>query len=464
MKLKSRSIVFSAVLVGLSNLANLASFDAEASFTRQNSFKLAPDYEVFSYTGASGLRVLALPQRGTGAVSVVVAYDVGSRFEPSGRTGLAHLFEHMMFRGSPSFPEPNKTMSKWGGTTNAFTSFDITVYYETVPKRYFSEALKFEAERMRQLKITEEMFNTERGAVVSERKMRTEDAPFGRLFWELHQLAFDKHPYKVGPIGWQEDLDAMTLQDALEFYRRFYAPNRAVVAVVGDFTESELLKELNSHFGAMKAEEFRMPTLPVEPKRKKAKRKIVNLQAESVIMAHAVTGLTYAASDLAAESLFCDLMTDDGFGLLHTDLVESGLARSVSANCSPSSDPGLSTIFTVANPGIALQRIEAAFDRSLKKFDTWVSEDRLEKAKMYYIASKFHALRSPDSLAQGLAMNLVLTGDAAFDVKFLDSVKAVKLSDVKRRYQKWSGEPPVRVFVNPAAKNDPFGTPKGARK
>jgi hypothetical protein len=172
----------------------------------------------------SGLELLLSPKPGIDVVAFVTAYKVGSRFEVNGRTGLAHLFEHMMFRGTEHYPVPFETLSSWGDRFNAFTTPDVTEYHELVPKKLFDEAARFESERMRKLLITPEGFDTERGAVVSERKMRTEDSPMGRLYWELNQLAYDRHPYKTGPIGWQEDLDATTFDDALAFYKRFYAP------------------------------------------------------------------------------------------------------------------------------------------------------------------------------------------------------------------------------------------------
>ena len=291
----------------------------------------------------NGLRVILVPYNSPGVVAYVTAFDVGSRFEIKGRTGLAHLFEHMMFRGTPSFPEPFKTLAGWGDQFNAYTSSDLTVYHQTVPAEVLPDLVRFESERMRRLKITVDGFNTERGAVVSERKLRTEDSPFGRLFWELTQLAYDKHPYKTGPIGWQEDLDATTFQDAMDFYRRFYAPNRAQIVVVGDFRLEPTLALLDKHYGSFKREAFDEPQVAVEPSRQDSRRKVFRVRSESVLLANAwAFSPTFSSfREAVAESMVCSLLADSERGFLYNELVRKGLARSVSDNCSMGGVPAV---------------------------------------------------------------------------------------------------------------------------
>lgn len=408
----------------------------------------------------SGLQVLLLPQPGTGSIGYVTAYNVGSRFEVKGRTGLAHLFEHMMFRGTESFPEPFKTLSSWGDKFNAYTSYDLTLYHEMVPRDVFDDVAKFEAERMRKLLITKDGFNTERGAVVSERKMRTEDSPFGRLFWELYQLAYDDHPYKTGPIGWQEDLDATTFEDALDFYNRFYAPNRATLALAGDFGITEALKVLNKHYGNFKAQPWTDPVVAQEKPHKENRRKVIPMKAESVFLADTTFGPRFTDDYVATESILCSLLADSTHGYLVNELVEKGIARSVSGSCSPSVDPGLSGVFVVGNPGVSVAKLEKALDGAKKGFLKWVTAERVEQMKLYYLAGQYAAMRDPVDLAEDIARSSVTSGDPLYSFTFLDKAKKVTLDDVKQRFAAWGKMPHNRLIIEPSDKTAPITRPK----
>jgi zinc protease len=433
------------------------------TFTRTASYEPLPGLHVQHYRDArSGLELLVSPQPGTDVVAFVTAYNVGSRFEMKGRTGLAHLFEHMMFRGTENFPEPFKTLSSWGDRFNAYTSFDLTLYHELVPKKLFPEAARFEAERMRKLLITPEGFNAERGAVVSERKMRTEDSPFGRLIWELYQLAYDKHPYKTGPIGWQEDLDATTFQDALDFYKRFYAPNRAVLVVVGDVTPEEAVKTIQTHYGSFEKQPFDAPVVPREPPRKGLRRKVIPMKAESVFIGDAVFGPTFHDPDVAVDSLLASLFGDGKIGYLAGELVEKGLARSVSSDAAPSVDPGLSGVFIVGNPGVPLKTLERAYDRARGGFLKWLTAERLESLKLYYLAGQWGGLRDPMTLAEQLGRASVTAGDPTWEFSFLERAKKVTLADIERRWKVWNTAARTRVIIEPSNKTAPLRR-KGAK-
>jgi len=422
-----------------------------------DTFEPLPQLFIYRYTHApSGLELLLSPKPGIQVVAYVTSYNVGSRYEKKNRTGLAHLFEHMMFRGTESFPQPFKTLSEWGDSFNAYTSFDLTLYHQIVPAKVMPEMIKFEAERMRKLKIDEAGFNTERGAVVSERKMRTEDSPFGRLHWELHMNSYDVHPYRVGPIGWQEDLNATTFQDALDFYKRFYAPNRAVISMVGDFEILETLKILDTHYGSFKRESWIEPKISQEAPRKSHRRKVITMKSESILIAESTLGKRMHDSGIYADSLFCYLIADDKIGYLHTELVESGIARNVNADCSPNMDRGLNTLYVVGNPQVSLKVLEEKYESALKGFAKWLTEDKVEKAKMYYLAGQWASLRSPGELAEQIARSSTTTGDPLFDFKFLAVAQKVKFEDVRSAFLAWQKSFKTRVIVVPGEKNTPF--------
>ncbi len=422
------------------------------SFDLKESFEPNPGLHILEYTHTkSGMRVFIVPKPGIGVVSVVTAYKVGSRFESPGRRGLAHLFEHMMFRGTENYPNPFKTLSAWGNRFNAYTSSDLTLYYEVVPKSLLGEALNFEAERMRKLSITKEGFNAERGAVVSERKMRTEDSPMGKLRWESYALAFDKHPYGTLPIGLQKDLDATTFEEALQFYQKFYAPNRAVLAIVGDFKVPDLLAELEKNYGSFAAEAWTEPKLALEPLRKGLRRKVLPARVESVYFTENFLGTKYGDKDGITDILMCALFADGKMGYLAFELVEKNIAQGVNADCGPSMDRGLNEIFVTANPGVSVEKLEMAYNQAKKGFGKWLTKDRVEKAKLFYLAAQLDTLRDPANLAEELGRNAVTTGDPLYNFEALRKIQKVSFEDIQKRYAQWEVNP-TRVFLKPVKK------------
>jgi zinc protease len=432
------------------------------SFQKVATLEPVPGLVIHRYRSKkSGLELLISPKPGTEVVAYVTAYKVGSRFEVNGRTGLAHLFEHMMFRGTEHYPNPFETLSSWGDRFNAFTTRDVTEYHELVPEKLFGEAARFESERMRKLLITREGFDTERGAVVSERKMRTEDSPMGRLYWELSQLAYDRHPYKTGPIGWQEDLDATSFEDALAFYKRFYAPNRAVISLVGDFSVAEALRQIESQYGAFDTQPFEEPRIPREPAREKMRRKVIPMKVETVFLADAVFGPTYDDPHAAADSLIANLLADDKLGYLAGELVEKGFARSVSGDASPDMDPGLADVFVIGNPRVSVAKLEGAYEDALERFPSWLTAERLESFKLYYLAAQWESLREPLHLAQETAHAAATTGDPAWGFQFLSSVQKVTLEDIRARWASyWRTAARTRVILEPASETAPLGGKK----
>jgi len=420
-------------------------------FKLVKSHKAFEGLEVFEFHHLdNGLKVFLSPKKGSNSIAYVTGYDVGSRFEEKGRTGLAHLFEHMMFRGTETFPEPFKTLSEWGGQYNAYTSRDMTVYYQIVPNKLLNQVAQLESERMRKLLITKAGFNTERGAVVSERKKSVSDNPFGKLWWELYQLAFDKHSYKTGPIGWQKDLDATSFEDALLFYKRFYAPNRAIISIVGDFEINNALETLNKYYGAFKAQDVKIPNIPIEKTERPARRKVVSLKAEKVIMADARFSPSSSSPHAASELLLCVLLAGGDSGYLNYELVETGLAQSVSSSCYPSIETGLSSIFVVANPGKSIKEIEKAYDSSWKGFPDWLTDERIESIKLYFTLEQLSALRDPTNLAKDFVSSAILSrGDPLYSFKLMDAVKQLKRKDILDRLSQWKSIGKTRVFIQP---------------
>lgn len=427
------------------------------SWFSTHNFKKNPIIEpveglkVHSYThNKSGLQLYMVERPGINMLSFVTAYRVGSMHEQKGKTGLAHLFEHMMFRKTKNFPDPKLTLNQWGGRVNAYTSFDLTLYYENVPKHLLKEVISFEADRMRNLEIDQDVYNTERGAVISERKSRYEDSPIGTLYWELFDTFYDKHPYKTLPIGYQKDLDLSTLGDAQDFYRKFYAPNRAVVVVVGDINVSKTLVAMEKSFGSFEKQEWKKPEIPQEKPRSKLRKKVFQKRSQNAILADARMGFPFKdRENVAVEMLLCNLISNSSHGYLKFKLKDTGIAQSFFSTCGGNVDPDISAIIVTANPGVSLAKLESSYDKVMKNFVNWLDEKKLEKLKLYFISSKWSVMRSPSSLAEDIGSSVVTTDDPVYSFDLMEKINKVTLNQVIQRYRNWNKRHPTRVALKP---------------
>ena len=201
-----------------------------------------PATPIEEFTLANGLRVVLSPDHAIPVVSIAVYYDVGSRNEKEGRTGFAHLFEHMMFQGSENVPKAAhfQYIFNAGGTMNGTTSTERTNYFETLPSNYLPLAFWLESDRMRSLKVTQENLDNQRNAVQEEKRLRYDNQPYVNAFLRMNELIFKNPANAHSTIGSMEDLDAATIDDVQEFFRIYYAPNNAVLTVVGDFDMPKL--------------------------------------------------------------------------------------------------------------------------------------------------------------------------------------------------------------------------------
>src|SRR6187200_3433939 len=202
-------------------------------------------------TLSNGMQVVFLEDHSTPIVHAEIWYHVGSKNERPGRTGFAHLFEHMMFKGSKNVePEGHPSwISSIGGQSNAYTTEDATVFWETVPAQYLPLVLWLEADRLATLRIEEKVFQTEREVVKEERRMRIENQPYGRLQELIADQAFSVHPYKHPTIGSMKDLEAASIEDVRDFFRTYYVPNNATLVLVGDFDSREAANLVQQYLG-----------------------------------------------------------------------------------------------------------------------------------------------------------------------------------------------------------------------
>ena len=251
----------------------------------------------FNYTTATlpnGLKVVFLEDHSTPIVHVELWYHVGSKNEKAGRTGFAHFFEHMMFKGSKNVePEGHPSyISSVGGQSNAYTNEDSTVFWQTVPAQYLPLVLWLEADRMASLRIDEGAFKTEREVVKEERRMRIENQPYGRLNEIIYDHAFTAHPYKHPTIGSMKDLEAASLEDVRDFFRTYYVPSNATLVLVGDFETKDAQALVTQYLGRVPKAAHEVPRdIPKEPPQTKEKRVTIEESWElpAVVVAHHIT-------------------------------------------------------------------------------------------------------------------------------------------------------------------------------
>src|SRR4051812_42498855 len=253
-----------------------------------------PKLDYTMTTLPNGMNVVFLEDHSTPIVHLQMWYHVGSKNEKPGRTGFAHLFEHMMFKGSKNVePEGHPSyISSVGGQSNAYTNEDATVFWETVPAQYLPLVLWLEADRLASLRIEERVFKTEREVVKEERRMRVEKQPHGRLQGIIADQAFTVHPYKPPVIGSMKDLEAASVDDVRDFFQTYYVPNNATAVLVGDFDSREALALVTQYLGRVPKSDKPVPRdIPKEPAQTKERRVTVNEEwpLPAVVVAHHIT-------------------------------------------------------------------------------------------------------------------------------------------------------------------------------
>ncbi|MET0214302.1 MAG: pitrilysin family protein, partial [Vicinamibacterales bacterium] len=252
---------------------------AAVSLTPVSAAVRPPKLQYQITTLPNGLRLILSEDHSTPIVHVSVWYHVGSKNERPGRTGFAHLFEHMMFKGSKNVePEAHTSIiSSVGGRSNAYTTEDVTVFWQTLPAQYLPLALWLEADRMATLRVEDEAFRREREVVKEERRMRIENQPYGRLQEIIYDNSFVAHPYKHPTIGSMADLEAASINDVRDFHGTFYVPENATVTVVGDFDSAQALQIVTQYFGRVPKAARPVPRdIPKEPEMTQERRVVVD--------------------------------------------------------------------------------------------------------------------------------------------------------------------------------------------
>ncbi len=390
----------------------------------------------------NGLRVLIWEDRRAPVFSYHTWFSVGSRVEVAGKSGIAHLFEHLMFKATTTLAEGefDAIMERRGAETNAATWVDWTYYKEKLPSGGDNLELccKLESDRMENMILDTHQLESEREVVINERLLRVDNDPDGRLYEALYRLAYDAHPYGVPTIGWMEDIRAISLEDCMAFYERYYAPNSAAIVIVGDVDTTEALRLIQRYYGHMEAQELPEEALPVEPRQGGEKRQSFDLPISSEKGLYAWHALAGTDPEQAALEVLDEVLTGGESARLYERLVtETELATSVGGMAVAWRYPALYELGITMRPGRALAEAEAILEEELARMrDEGPTERELEKAKNGLEAAFLREIASTGSRARGLGDAEVTFEDAGFFFEQMPRLAAVSALDVKRVAQK----------------------------
>src|SRR5205809_1526769 len=356
----------------------------------------------------NGLTVVLSEDHSTPIVHLNLTYHVGSKNEKPGRTGFAHLFEHLMFKGSKNVqPEAHTSMvSSVGGQSNAYTTDDETVFWETIPAQYLPMILWLEADRMATLRIDKDTFTNEREVVKEERRMRVDNQPFGRLNEIIYDQAFAVHPYKHATIGSMEDLEAASVDDVRDFYRTYYVPGNATLTLVGDFDSTQAIQLVNQYLGRVPKADHEVPRdIPQEPAQTKEKR--VSLEQPwplpAVVVAYHVT--FDGNPDSYPLHIAAKVLSDGQSSRIYKKLVyDTQMAVAAFGNANLIEDPNLFYAVAIVQPPHTTQEAADALIAELEKLKAEpITEHELQRAKNQFARDYIVSRESNQSKALFLA-------------------------------------------------------------
>ncbi|MGD0428388.1 MAG: pitrilysin family protein [Candidatus Acidiferrales bacterium] len=456
-----------AALAGLGLALGLGGVWSAASAQDQAASVKVPKLDVRDLKLENGLRVILVPDHSAPVFGIDVCYNVGARNERPGRTGFAHLFEHMMFEGSENVAKGEHFVLVFnnGGNMNGTTNEDRTTYFEELPKNQLDLALFLESDRMRALNVTQANLDNQRNAVQEERRQGIDNQPYGRAQLDVDNLSYDNFAYKHSVIGSMTDLNAASIDDVKDFFRIYYAPNNAVLTLVGDFDPDEALAKIKKYFGAIPAQ----PTPPKvdlsEEPHYGERREIVYdplARLPEIDMAyHIPAGNT--PENYAAQQLTYVLGQGESSRFYQRLVKEKQLASEV--NVQADTRIGTSQLYISANPrpGVKVEDLEKAIDEEIATVvKSGVTPEELAKSKSQLLRQFIERRRSALFTAVLIGNYTVYFNDPNLINTIVDKERAVTVEDVNAVAKKFLVRDQRSVVITyPAA--DEKASSKGAQ-
>lgn len=401
-----------------------------------------PQLKYKDRTLANGMRVLTAPDRSSPTVAIQVWYHVGSKDDPSNRSGFAHLFEHIMFKSTKNMKSEmmDRLTEDIGGFNNAFTNDDVTVYFEVVPSNYLETLLWAEADRLSALNVDDANFKSERDVVKEEFRQGVLAPPYGKFEYVLQQKSFVEHPYKRPTIGSIEDLDAASLKDVQEFHATYYRPDNATLIVVGDFEQAQLDAWIDKYFGPIGKPSRRLPRVQVKEPPRKGEIRLTEYGTND-LPAVGMTFLTPRLADPDSDALrVADVILSGGESsrLYHALVYEQQLAAEVNSLAEAREDTGLFVLMAILSEGKKAADAEKSLLAEVKKLqDAPVSAAELEKAKNQLITNQLRQRETSNGKALALGEAAVLFGDPQRVNTDLARLQALTAADIQRVMKKY---------------------------
>jgi len=370
--------------------------------------------KVQAVTLANGMQIIVWPDHDIPNVALFNWVHVGSRNEVPGITGLAHFFEHMMFNGTATRPqgEFDRTLEANGARNNAFTTNDVTVYQDWLPRAALAAVFEVEADRLRNLAFEPKVIESERGVVYSERRLRVEDSLVGRLQEQVQATAFLAHPYGIPTIGWPSDIQSWRIEDLKSFFATHYAPNNCTLVLVGDVEPTSAIALAKQYFEPIPAHAPPDAIRTKEPEQEGERRVNIETEAQSPLLQFAYHALSGADPRQPALELLTRILTDGDASRLHRVLVEEQkLAISADSYIDRGFDPGLAWFLLTLPAGGDARKAEAVFDSEIERVrNGGVTAQELARARSQALADFWRGLATIDGKAQALGSYAVLQG------------------------------------------------------
>jgi len=423
--------------------------------------------KIREHTLNNGLQVLLLEDHSAPLVSYQVWVHTGSRNERPGITGISHMFEHMMFRGSKKYgpEEHSQIVKRHGGTLNAFTSEDMTVYFENIASDQLELVVHLEAEREANLNINEETMAAERQVVAEERRMRTDNSLFGSAIEQLITNSYQAHPYSWPVVGWMSDIQNWTVDDLKEYYRIHYAPNNATVVLVGDFDPDEALHLIDTYYGQIPSQELPEPVRTVEPEQKGERRVFYRRPAQLPIILASYHIPAASHDDMPAIEVAQKILSDGESSRIYRKCVyEDQLAMYAGGSVDDRADPGLFTSYIGLNAGVTIEDAEKGLFETVEGMaDNAPTDYELQKAKNQLEADYIFRLQTVMGKGMAIGSAVILhNGDYNAFLKAPEEYATVTIEDVQRVIRTYF-TPQNRTVVIVIPENETASAGKGEK-
>jgi predicted Zn-dependent peptidase len=434
------ALLFSASLMFASSLQNDTN-NTQIQSKKETIIMPSPLPKYETKTLKNGLQIVVIPLHNeTNVISTDIFYKVGSRNEVMGKTGIAHMLEHMNFKSTKNLPagEFDKEVKSIGGVNNASTGFDYTHYYIKSSTNNLKKSIDLYAELMQNLSLKDEEFQPERDVVTEERRWRTDNSPLGYLYFRLFNNAYIYHPYHWTPIGFMNDIRNWSIEDIRDFHSTYYQPQNAILMVTGDVDPKTVFKEAKKAFGKIQNTKKIPKVKFVEPKQDGAKRVIIHKESEVEMIAITFHIPDFKNKDQVTLSVISEILYSGKSSRLYKELVDKKqLVNSVYAYNMENIDPGLFIFMATCNPNVKAEDVEKELIKQINLMkETKVSKEELEKVKINTKSDFIHSLESSTSVAN-LYGSYLVRGDITPLLEYEDAVNKITAKKVQKVAQKY---------------------------